>query len=261
MTEARDFLGVVARAQMRSGSGDWAEAATLWAQVTAGNPVNGDYWARLAEARFANQEYVAARQAYEKVLELGVRAVYRQQYREDLPELVPGEVAYRIACSYAALGLRDQAIEALAVALDRGFHELDRAKDEEYWKPWHDDQRLRDLLGLIDINGMTRDQGWRADLRFLAREIKRRAYAPFAFISEEAFDGRVARLDHDIPELTDAQVLVGMMKLVRYPGRGGASPRRRRTAGRGPRRRPPGPGAVRPGWPRVSCRSAGLSHT
>ena len=79
MTEPGDFLGVVARAEMRSASGDWTEAATLWAQVTAGNPVNGDYWAHLAEAQFASKDYTAARQAYEKVLELGVRAVYRSR--------------------------------------------------------------------------------------------------------------------------------------------------------------------------------------
>jgi hypothetical protein len=57
MTEAADFLATVARAQMRSSTGDWAEAE-LWAEVTAANPVNGDYWARLAEARFAGQELV-----------------------------------------------------------------------------------------------------------------------------------------------------------------------------------------------------------
>ena len=221
-----DFLEVVARAEMRSASGDWAEAATLWAQTTAGNPVNGDYWARLAEARFARKDYTAAREAYEKVLELGVRAVYKQRYREDQPELIPGEVAYHIACCQAALGRRDEAIDALGVALDRGFRDLARAKDEEYWKPWHDDQRLRDLLGVIDAGVLTRDQGWRADLALLAREIKRRAYAPFALISEEEFDRRVARLDHDIPGLTDAQILVGMMTLVRHldDGHAGVAP-------------------------------------
>jgi len=216
MTEAADFPAVVAGAQLRSAAGDWAEAALLWAAVTAANPVNGDYWARLAEARFAGQDYEAARQAYEKVLALGVRPVYQVQYREDLPELTPGEVAYRIACCQAALGHRQEAIDALASALDRGFHDLGRAKDEEFFKPLHDDPRVRDLLGIIDTDGLTRDQGWRADLRLLAREIKRRAYAPFAVIPETEFDRAVARLDREIPALEDAQILVGMMKLVRY---------------------------------------------
>jgi tetratricopeptide (TPR) repeat protein len=147
MIKPGDFLAVVASAELRTASGDWPEAAALWARVTAENPVNGDYWARLAEARFASQEYAAAHQAYEKVRELGVRPGHQQQYREGLPELLPGEVAYRIACCRAALGQRDEAIDALAVALDRGFRDLDRARGDEYWQPWHDDQRLADLLG------------------------------------------------------------------------------------------------------------------
>jgi tetratricopeptide (TPR) repeat protein len=201
---------------MRTAAGDWAEAVALWAEVTERNPVNGDYWARLAEARFANEEYAAARQAYEKVLELGLRATYLHRLRDSQPELIPGEVAYRIACCAAALGHRDEAIDALAAALGRGFRDLDRARTDEYWTPWQADERLRDLLGIIDAGGLTRDEGWRYDLRFLAREIKRRAYAPFAIISEEEFDRRVAALHRDIPDLTDAQLWAGMMKLVRH---------------------------------------------
>ena len=216
MTGAADFLGLVARAQMRTAAGGWAEAAALWAEVTERNPVNGDYWARLAEARFANEEYAAARQAYQKVLELGLRATYLHRLRDSQPELIPGEVAYRIACCAAALGHRDEAIDALAAALDRGFRDLDRARTDEYWTPWHADERLRDLLGMIDAAGLTRDEGWRFDLRFLAREIKRRGYAPFAIISEAEFDRRVAALHRDVPGLTDAQLWAGMLKLVRH---------------------------------------------
>jgi tetratricopeptide (TPR) repeat protein len=215
MTEPGEFLGLVARAELRSASGDWAEAAALWGQVTDGNPVHGDYWARLAEARFAAGDYAGAREAYQKVLELGVRAEYRWPSEGELPDLQPGVVAYRIACCLAALGQRDEAIAALAVALDRGYRYLAQARDDECWKPWLDDARLRDLLGLPDT-GLTRDEGWRADLRLLAREIKRLAYAPFARMSEEEFDGSVAALDRDVPGLTDAQILVGMMKLVRH---------------------------------------------
>jgi tetratricopeptide (TPR) repeat protein len=216
MSEADDFLALVAGAQLRSAEGDWADAAALWARVTTANPVNGDYWARLAEARFGNEEYEAARQAYEKVRELGVRSVFRQRYRDDAPQLMPGEIAYHIACCQAALGRRDEAIDALAAALAAGFRELHRARDDKYWQPWQDDERLRELLGIIDADALPRDQGWRFDLALLAREIKRLAYAPFGIISEEEFDRQVARLDRDIPALSDAQVLVAMLKLVRH---------------------------------------------
>jgi tetratricopeptide (TPR) repeat protein len=135
MTEPGEFLGLVARAELRSASGDWAEAAALWGQVTDGNPVHGDYWARLAEARFAAGDYAGAREAYQKVLDLGVRAEYRWPSEGELPDLQPGVVAYRIACCLAALGQRDEAIDALAVALDRGYRYLAQARDDERWKP------------------------------------------------------------------------------------------------------------------------------
>jgi hypothetical protein len=58
-----EFTTTVARALARTGDKDWAPAADLWAKVTAANPVNGDYWARLGEARFGAQDYAGAREA------------------------------------------------------------------------------------------------------------------------------------------------------------------------------------------------------
>src|SRR5437763_9729238 len=210
------FLDLLARAELRSAAGDWAEAAELWARVTEANPVHGDYWARLAEARFAEQDYAAAAAAYAKVLELGVRPEYRVRFQADAPDFLPGEAAYLIACCQAKLGRRGEAIDALAAALDRGFRDLDRAREDDCWQAWRDDERPRDLLGIVETEGLSRDEGWRTDLRLLARELKRRAYAPFALISEEDFDAEVARLDDGIPSLTDTRVIVAMMRLIAH---------------------------------------------
>ena len=166
-----DVMGMVARALARTGDKDWAAAAELWAKVTTANPVNGDYWARLGEARFGAQDYAGARTAYEKVLRLGVRRTFLS---EDAPPLMPGEVAYRIACCEAAAGDREAAVTALGVALDRGMRDLARVRSEEYWQELRDDKRIRDMAGIIDADSMSRDDGWRYDLAFLAREIKRR---------------------------------------------------------------------------------------
>lgn len=57
-----DFMGMVARARVMTMFQDWAAAAGLWAKVTAASPVNGDYWARLGEARFGAQDYQGARE-------------------------------------------------------------------------------------------------------------------------------------------------------------------------------------------------------
>src|SRR6201994_2857142 len=208
-----DFMGLVARARIRTADEDWAAAADLWARVTTANPVNGDYWARLGEARFGAHDYAGAREAYEKVLRLGVRETF---LADDAPPLMPGEVAYRIACCEAAAGDGEAAVAALREAFDRGMRDLARLRSEECWQELRADQRIRDMAGIIDAGSMSRDGGWRYDLAFLVREIKRLAYAPFALQPEAEFDRAAAELDAAIPGLTDAQVLVGMMKLVRY---------------------------------------------
>jgi hypothetical protein len=207
-------MGLVARARARTANEEWAEAAQLWTEVTTANPVNGDYWARLGEARFGTQDYAGAREAYEKVLGLG--GVRDGFVSPDKPWLMPGEVAYRIACCEAASGNGEAAVAALRAALDRGMRHLVRVNSEECWKPLRTDQRIRDMAGIIDADAMTRDDGWRYDLAFLAREIKRLAYAPFALQPEAEFDRAVADLGGAIPGLTDAQIVVGMKKLVRH---------------------------------------------
>ena len=92
MAEVVDYLRIVARAGARSSSQRWAEAAVLWERVVEQNPVNGNHWDRLAEARLGMRDYQGALTAYHKVLELGVWA--------DTETVFPAEVAYRMArCS------------------------------------------------------------------------------------------------------------------------------------------------------------------
>ena len=208
-----DFLGLVARARVSTGDKDWVAAAELWAEVTAANPVNGDYWARLGQARFGAEDYAGARDAYEAALRLGLRPT---SWPDEPQPMMPGEIAYRIACCEAAAGDREAAVAALKVALDRGMRDLARVRKDELWEELRADQRIRDLVGIIDPDDLSRDEGWRYDLAFLAREIKRLAYAPFAIQPEAEFDRVVAELDAAIGGLTDAQMLVAMMKLIRY---------------------------------------------
>jgi hypothetical protein len=206
-------MEMVARARIRTAAADWAAAADLWAEVTAANPVNGDYWARLGEARFGAHDYPGAREAYEKVLRLGVRDTW---LADEAPPLMPAEVAYRIACCEAAAGDGEAAVAALREALDRGMRDLVRVRTDEHWQELRADQRIRDMAGIVDPDSMSRDGGWRYDLAFLVREIKRLAYAPFALQPEADFDRTAAELDAAIPGLADPQILVGLMKLVRY---------------------------------------------
>lgn len=208
------LLGTVAAAQQRSATGDWAQAAALWQQVVDANPVNGSYWDYLAEARDELGDHEAAIAAYGQVLELGA-------WGKRLAETVyPGEVAYRIACCHLRLGNHEAAVAALSRALSLAFRDLDRPRTDPLWEPLRARGDVRDMLGIIDADAMPRDEGWRADLAFLAREVARRT--PSRDLDEAEFGTAVARLAAAVPEMSDAQMIVGLLKLLRPLGDGHA---------------------------------------
>jgi hypothetical protein len=83
------------------------------------------------------------------------------------------------------------------------------------------DPRYRNIVGLIDTSKMSREEGWRADLNLLNREIKRKGYHLFPRTGTEAdFDRAVKTLNDSIPKLTDIQIIVEMAKLMRKVGDG-----------------------------------------
>src|ERR1022692_4001192 len=135
---------MVAAAEAESDSAQWAAAAALWAQVVERNPVNGSHWDRLAEACSELGDYLGARAAYERVLDLGAWGGRLTQTE------FSGEVAYRIACCQARLGDRDSAAAALRRALDLGFRDLGRPRHDELWASLRVDDAVREMLGIPD---------------------------------------------------------------------------------------------------------------
>jgi hypothetical protein len=59
---------------------------------------------------------------------------------------------------------------------------------------------------------------WRADVRFLARQVPARHPAPFLRITRAQWDSAAASLEHRLPMLRRNQVLVGILQLVALPG-------------------------------------------
>jgi tetratricopeptide (TPR) repeat protein len=215
MTGAQmNLLRTVAAAQQKSDTGDWAQAAALWQQVVDANPVNGSYWDYLAEARDQLGDHQAAIAAYDKVLELGAMG------KRLTDTLYPGEVAYRIACCHLRLGNHEDAVAALSRALRLAFRDVDRPRADPLWEPLRARSDVRDMLGIIEGGTMSRDQGWRADLAFLAREVQRRT--PSRDLDHAEFRAAVTRLAAAVPEMSDAQIIVGMLKLLRPVGDGHA---------------------------------------
>jgi tetratricopeptide (TPR) repeat protein len=207
--DAAGYLRTVATAEARTESGMWAEAAMLWERTTRQNPLNGNLWDRLAEARYENGDFGAALAAYEKARDLGV-----WHRRDEADSAFRGVLAYRIATCHARLGASADAVSWLERAIDEGLRDLDEPRSSPAWEELRSDDRVKDLLGIIDQENMPRAEGWRSDVAFFAREVKRRAYAPWQQITEAEFDNRIGELIAAIPGRSDAEIMTDLMRLL-----------------------------------------------
>ena len=207
-TSAADFAETLVRARAASAARSWADAATLWQRVVESNPVNADFALRLATALFQGKSYRAAIPAYEKALELGAD--------------FPSSMAYNIACAYALLGDKEQAVRWLQKSFEIGFRNLEHARTDSDLESLHGDPRFQAIVGLPDVSKMSREEGWRSDLALLAREVRRKGYAEGVYraLPISSFDDSVRKLNDAIPKLSDGQIVVGMMRLLKAVGDG-----------------------------------------
>jgi tetratricopeptide (TPR) repeat protein len=203
-----DFIATLSNAEAASTARRWADAAPLWATVVQANPVNARFAFLLANALFQAKDYRGAIPAYEKALEL--RAGF------------PSNMAYNIACAYALLGDKEKAVQWLDRSFEMGFRNLEHAQVDSDLISLHGDPRFQRIVGLPDVSKMSRVEGWRSDLALLAREVKRKGYAEGVYraLSKQDFDASVRQLDEAIPTLSDGQIVVGIMKLLRQVGDG-----------------------------------------
>lgn len=200
------FHDTVRRAEALSEAQQWQAAAMAWQEIVENNPVNGDYWVQLGLARYENQDFEGSIQAWHKVHDLGgVR---------------PFLSAYNIACCYALLGDKIQAMQWVERAFDLRFNNLAAIQEDDDLNLLHDEPRFQELTAQLDISSMSRDEGFRYDLNLLVQQVKRLGYAPFRFVSEDEFDGQVQQIHERIPHLTDTQVIIELMKLLRLVGDG-----------------------------------------
>ena len=199
-TEA--YLETVERAEARTNAKEWAEAAALWERAAALNPAGGRAYFQLAVARRNAGDLRGSSAAYEKVIERGWGS--------------PAGMAYQIAVNHARLGDRDGALRWLDKSFQMGYRQVEEARRDPEFKALSTDARFRDIVGLPDpARKMTRDEGWRFDLALLAREIRRVGIAPPLRRNEAEVAAAVRQLHDAIPRLTDAQVVVEMMKMMR----------------------------------------------
>ncbi len=182
----------------------YAEAVSLYERATALNPVDGSVWRSLADALYGAKAYPKAIACYEKSGALGA------DYRFVAP--------YNIACCYALMGEKEQALRSLKQSFDAGYRFLDQAAKDDDLKSLRTDPRFIRLVAGDDTSTMSRDEGWRYDLWLLHRELTRMHFNPYRVTPKKTMDAFVRRLDSEIPHLTDPQITVRLMRLMRMPG-------------------------------------------
>jgi tetratricopeptide (TPR) repeat protein len=213
----RAFLGLLDRAEDRSAARDWPAAALLWREIVAANPVEGRYWERLATALFRAGDYRAAIPAYEKSVELGSGR--------------PANNVYNIACAYALLGDRDKAFAALEKALAMGFLNLDGLRADPDLASLRDDPRFARLVPVPpNPAALSREEGWRQDLRFLLWQIDRIGADPYRLHPRSWFEQKFETLVESAPRLTDLQMALDLLVIMRGVGDGHSGLMRGNTA-------------------------------
>lgn len=205
-SQTNNYFQILKEATAKSTEKKWDEATALWEKVTQLNPTVGRNWVEYANALYEAKQYRKAITAYEKFNELGAS--------------FPADGVYSMAGCYALLGEKEKALELLEKAINLGYRDLKQTQEDTDFESLRNNKKYRELVGLVDTSKMSRDEGWRYDLSFLAREIKRLHYNPYHTITPAEFEAFVKKLNDDIPKLNDQQIIVGMLKLMRLSGDG-----------------------------------------
>ena len=178
------------------------------------NPTVGYYWWRLAHVPAVGRAQRGRRSSYTRAHELGVF-----QWRP-LRMAYHGEAAWgvggRARPSWANAKRR---LRWTRISLAEGLRDIRRFR-EKHFKALAEDDEFRKLVWADDAKDLSRDEGFRHDLRFFMHEAKRIHYDPFR--CDQRGRDRLAggRLDADIPTLSDEQILVRMMAIMRRFGDG-----------------------------------------
>lgn len=196
---------------------DWPAAIEFLSAVTTQTPDNGAYRLMLADARLANGDYARAAGDYARALELGT---------ED-----PALLNYQIAKCHALGGEKPAALAALKQAMALGYRDLETARSDPAFAALRGDPDYRALLGIVDPTAMSRDEGWRSDIRFLADWVEKKSLHPFrtetadralssATLTREEFEAQITKMIADVPALSDGAIKLALVRLVASLGDG-----------------------------------------
>lgn len=204
-------------------SENWQEAKPLLQKLTAEFKDDGDTWFVLGLTYLELKQWQKAIDALENALALGTRLFGMPGGGAN-----PNDMMIRLAEVYGQMGNEKQAIHWINKALkarwdDRptlaGTSLFQQGKNPNF-KAFEASEAFHRAAGSYLPNGLSRDEGWRHDLHYLASEIKRLHVDTYHAISAVAFEQKVNDINRRIPELSDKQVVFAFMQLLGTLGNG-----------------------------------------
>ncbi len=128
--------------------------------------------------------------------------------------------AYRIARLYARRGAADSADASLEQSLALRYERRPELATDTTFASLRNDARFRRLAAIADTAPASREVGWRSDIDYLVEEARRMNANPDRPAFAPSFDSAARDLKARVGELTDAQVVMELRRLLVLLGDG-----------------------------------------
>lgn len=198
---ARYFQRVLsARAFIRNEA--CSEAVPLLEAATNSYPDDGDVWALLGVCRFKTGDWIAAANAFEQALGLGVTP-WDPDFDIDLN---PNDMMVVIARAYARAGDEERALVWLRRGLELRYDERPDLAETPDFAGLIALPEFRDLAGMVPDVSLSRDEQWRYDIAFLGEQVAMLHADPDHHTPAPELARMLSDLANAVPVLSDEQI-------------------------------------------------------
>jgi tetratricopeptide (TPR) repeat protein len=176
-----------------------AEQALL--ESTRMYPNDGLVWLYLGMAQSTLGRHKEAIQSYQRAKELHT-------------EVAGWFPDYAMAQAYTPMGDKDNAIKALERVTNLFYQFPQQIYDKKQFASLRDDPRFKKLTSKFDVSKLSRNEGWQNDVDLLVQHLQKTNPDLRGRALPTEFESRYRKLRQDIPNLTDEQAFVGIMRMV-----------------------------------------------
>ena len=194
---------------------EWDQAIPLLENLTGAYGDDGDTWFMLGQGYLETGQYELAIPALEKVLELGT--IMTGMEAASSPS---NDIMIAIARCHSALGNQNKALDWIRRSLEFRWDDRKTLIRSPHFEALAEDEPYQRLSGAYLEPGLSRDDAWRTDLKFLFDEIKRLHVDAFHSISEQEMEAKAKAIGEKIPDLSDQQIVFQFMEFLGSVGNG-----------------------------------------